>query len=400
LLHALDAIPAQARAEARAALLETALQGYGREAWVHLGTGTRYKTYSWHLADGRAYGGAAGWLADGTPFWFGAAGSSRAALSAWSSQLASMLPMPRLDNEASARRDGGCVDVDYFARYPIRAVWHGTQAERARPGELRGRYRVEFANGQWLTIRSRGELTLDEGDGSPALTGRFTLNEYVARVVDREGAGEPRAAARALAIAARTYLIQNARFEAGCWRIADASRSQRVSPNPPSAAALDAAWFSDDLTLKGVAVQYHGEASGTNRLAWKEAVARAREGWNFERILVQAYPRASFATLSGREDCARMEAAERWLASVSAQWMAGLRREPGFEALGETPRICALQEGHPYSDQQRLRIYVRGWRSLEDRVTLAHEYLHLAFRFHPNGADEGYIERLARRVAG
>jgi uncharacterized protein YfaQ (DUF2300 family) len=290
--------------------------------------------------------------------------------------------------------------VDFFARYPIRTVRQATQPDRATAGELRGRYRVEFANGQWLAIQSRGELSLEEPDGVPTVSGRFTINDYVARVVDREGGGKPPAAARALAIAARTYLIQNARFEAGCWRIADSSRTQRVSPNPPSDAAVDAAWFSDDLTLKGVTVQYHGDAPGTNRLAWKDAVARAHEGWSFERILVRAYPQASFATLSGREDCARLDAAERWLASASAGWKGSLRREPGFEAPGETPRVCALQDGHPYSDQQRLRIYVRGWRSLDERVTLAHEYLHLAFRFHPNGADEGYIERLARRVAG
>ncbi|MGZ5817879.1 MAG: DUF2300 domain-containing protein, partial [Burkholderiaceae bacterium] len=80
LLDALGKIPPHARAEARGALLETAVSGYGREAWTQLGSGIRYKTYSWHRTDGNAFGGAAGWLADGTPFWFGARGSSRSAL--------------------------------------------------------------------------------------------------------------------------------------------------------------------------------------------------------------------------------------------------------------------------------------------------------------------------------
>jgi uncharacterized protein YfaQ (DUF2300 family) len=62
------------------------------------------------------------------------------------------------------------------------------------------------------------------------------------------------------------------------------------------------------------------------------------------------------------------------------------------------PKICMLADGNPYSDQRRYRIYVRGWRSLDERITLAHEYLHLVFRFHPHGADEDYIERLARRL--
>ncbi|HEX8956331.1 MAG TPA: DUF2300 domain-containing protein, partial [Burkholderiaceae bacterium] len=57
-----------------------------------------------------------------------------------------------------------------------------------------------------------------------------------------------------------------------------------------------------------------------------------------------------------------------------------------------------LEQGHPYSDQRRLRIYARGWRSLDERITLAHEYVHLVLRFHPHGSDEDYVERLARQL--
>jgi uncharacterized protein YfaQ (DUF2300 family) len=42
---------------------------------------------------------------------------------------------------------------------------------------------------------------------------------------------------------------------------------------------------------------------------------------------------------------------------------------------------------------------VREWLSREGRVTLIHEYLHLAFRDHPRGQDEAYIEHLAQRLA-
>ena len=406
LLKALAMIASQARAEARSALLEAGIEGYGREAWPVLGSGMRYKTYSWHRADGSAFGGAAGWLADGTPFWFGARGSSRSALASWAPQLAAALPAfsIRRWRETGVDANGtACVDVDFFARYPLRAVWHaGDSAQekvKAKPGELKGRFRLEFANGNWLAIASHGELSLAEGEGAaPAITGRFAINDYVARVIEREGSTTQPQAARALAIAARSYLVQNAHFEAGCWHIEDSSRTQRVSANAPGAAALAAAWFSDDIVLKGVAVRYHGDAPGSNRLAWRDAVARAGEGWDFERILAAAYPQAAIATLSGREECARLEAAENWLARAIAGWDARLLREPGFEALGAPPKVCALADGHPYSDQKRLRIYARGWRNLDERVTLAHEYLHLAFRFHPNGADENYIERLARRL--
>jgi uncharacterized protein YfaQ (DUF2300 family) len=192
--------------------------------------------------------------------------------------------------------------------------------------------------------------------------------------------------------------MQNARFEAGWWHIEDTSRTQRVSPNPPSDAALEAAWFTDDIVLRGSPVQYRRDGAGTNHLAWSSAVARDQSGWDFERILAAAYPQTTLASLSGREECARLDAAEAWLARSAARWQRRLAREPGYEALDAPARVCALGEGPAYSDQQRLRIYVRGWNSAEEQLTLAHEYLHLAFRFHPRGADEDYIERLARRL--
>lgn len=398
LLDVLETLPLQARSEARDALLAVGIEGYGRDAWPVLGTGLRYKTYTWHRNDGSTYGGAAGWLADGTPFWFGASGSSRTALATWAPQLARTLPAPRL-SPAINTSDTSCVDVDFFQRYPLRAVWHATPPVAVKPGNLNGRYRLEFVNGNWLTITSHGALSLNATPNkAPRITGRFTLNDYVARVLDREAHPAHTQAARALAIVARSYLMQNAHFESGCWRIADSSRTQRVSANPPTQAARDAAWFTDQLVLKGVAVQYHGDTPGPNRLAWKTAVAHDSEGWNFERILSEAYPQATFATLSGREECTRLTAAEQWLASASRAWSTQLNREPGYEAVNATLKICALGDGHPYSDQQRLRIYVRGWHKLDERVTLAHEYLHLAFRFHPHGADEAYIERLARQL--
>ncbi len=397
LLEALAAIPAPVRAEARRAMQETVLQGYGREAWTRLGTGIRYKTYSWRKRDGNPLGGAAGWLADGTPFWFGARGSSRTALATWAGELAAALPEPRWNNANNGSDDASCVDVDFFARYPLHAVWRGK--EQAKPGSMQGRYRLQFDNGNWLNIIASSNMMLNRhADAAPEIAGRFTINEYVARVIDREGNAAHVQAARALAVAARSYLVQNAHFESGCWRIADASRTQRVSPNPPSARALAAAWFTDDIVLNGAPVQYHQTAAGNNRMAWRDAVAHASTSWDFERILSASYPQASFATLSGRAECVRLADAERWLNAAAAGWQSHLNREPGFEAPDTPPRICALNDGHPYSDQRRMRIYARGWHSLNERITLAHEYLHLALRFHPNGANEDYIERLARKL--
>ncbi len=399
LLQALASISPQARAQARSALLQTGLEGYGREAWTRLGTGLRYKTYSWHRADGSAFGGAAGWLADGTPFWFGARGSSRTTLTKWAAPLAAALPEPRWQDAGHGADDTSCVDVDFFERYPLRAVLQERGTTPARTGDLNGRYRLQFTNGNWLSLEARGSLALTQSrDAVPHINGRFSVNDYVARVVDREGNAKSPQAARALAIAARSYLVQNAHFDSGCWHIADASTTQRVSPNPPTSDALAAAWFTDELVLTGVPVHYHTDAPAPNRMAVREALAHADAGWDFEHILTASYPRATLGTLQGRLECARLDSAEQWLAQAAARWQSTLRREPGFEALQSAPRICALADGHPYSDQRRMRIYVRGWRSLDERVTLAHEYLHLALRFHPNGANEDYVERLARRL--
>ncbi|HXA47209.1 MAG TPA: DUF2300 domain-containing protein [Burkholderiaceae bacterium] len=402
LLQALAAIPVAARAEARAALLQTGTEGYGRAAWPSLGSGIRYKTYSWHRADGSAFGGAAGWLVDGTPFWFGGRGSSKTALADWATQLAATLPPPRWHDVTSATGDASCVDVDFFARYLLRAVWQGNSRTAAKAGDMQGAYRLEFANGNWLRIVTHGELSvaIDANDALhvPTINGRLTINDYVARVIDREGSANPTQAARALAIAARSYLFQNAQFESGCWHIADSSQTQRVSPNTPTDAALAAAWFTDDMVMTGVAVHYHNDLAAPNRLVWREAVSHADADWNFERILSSAFPHAEIATVDGHAECRRLDAAETWLTHAIANWRTRLDREPGFEALPQPPSICALNDGHPYSDQRRLRIFVRGWRSLDERLTLAHEYLHLALRFHPNGADETYIERLARQL--
>ena len=397
LLQVLGQMSPRVRTEARKALLDTGIAGYGREAWPQLGSGIRYKTYSWHRPDGRAFGGAAGWLADGTPFWFGARGSSRTALKTWAARLAANMPEARWGEASKGQDDISCVDVEFFARYPLKAVWQEHDKVTVKPGVLRGRYRLEFANGNWLGINAAGLLTLHAGK-TPVISGRFTMNDYVARVVEREGnTGTPQAA-RALAIAARSYLVQNGRFQEGCWRISDASNTQRVSPNPPGKAALAAAWFSDDVVLSGAVVRYHRDEAGPNRMSWKNAVEQDKAGQSFERILAQAYPKAVFSTLGGQAECRRLGAAERWLTVATAGWKRKLQREPGFDALTVTPHVCALNEGHPYSDQRRMRIYARGWRSLEERITLAHEYLHLVFRFHPNGADEAYVERMARRL--
>jgi uncharacterized protein YfaQ (DUF2300 family) len=76
-----------------------------------------------------------------------------------------------------------------------------------------------------------------------------------------------------------------------------------------------------------------------------------------------------------------------------------LRTEAGFESTAAQLQVCQLMQGVPHADQRRLRIHVREWASREGRVALIHEYLHLAFRHHPRGQDEAFVERLAQALA-
>ncbi len=56
------------------------------------------------------------------------------------------------------------------------------------------------------------------------------------------------------------------------------------------------------------------------------------------------------------------------------------------------------EQGNPYSEQTRNRIFVRGLVSRDERITLAHEFLHLGFRNHPRGQDEEFVEKMAQRL--
>ena len=394
LLRALDTIPAASRADAEAALLRVVLDGRGAGTARWFGSQLRVKTYSWHeqrRTDERI-GGAAGWLADGTPIWFGCAVGSSNVFEQWAPRLAASLP------PVGAADDGGCVVVDYFKRYPIRAV----RGERgvAAPGPLNGRYHVRFENGQNLALRSTGELMLlQEKGGRPQLRGRFGVNEYVARVLDREASTSEPEAAKALAIAARTYLQQNAVTVAGCQQIADSSATQRVSPSPATPAALAIARWTDQLIVDGVTVRYHSNQASEGTMAWSEAVRQAKQGKHYDELLAAAYPGGALSTFGNTgARCRRLAQNEDWLARSVPRWQRVLLREAGYEAPPQAPLVCALQSGAPYSEQSRNRIFMRPLATREDRITLAHEYLHLGLRRHPRGQDEEYVERLARRL--
>jgi uncharacterized protein YfaQ (DUF2300 family) len=393
-LAALAAVPEGPRRQAERALLPVAVETQGVAA--ALGGRLRVKTYTWDhpLVKGASFGGGAGWLVDGTPVWFGGTGSSRQVLKREAARLASWLPSPRGAEDAEA-----CVVVDYFAQYPLASVDHLPGGEPASPGPLRGLTRVRFQNGNVLTFRGEGELLLRTGGDAPRIEGRLGLTEYVARVLDREADPGATEAARALAVVVRTWLRQNAPFERGCFHASDSTRMQRVSPSSPTQAALQAAYFADGLVLQGAPVRYALEAEGGGVLGWKAAVREASSGARFDQILAGAFPGTTLAAETGEVECRRLPDVESWLLRASSRWERRLSAEPGFEPPEGPLTVCALDAGNPYSDRERLRVYVRGFATRESRITLAHEYLHLALRFHPSGQDEDYVERLARTLA-
>ncbi len=399
LLAALRAVPAPQRQAARQALLPASLQVPG--VLPALGTGPRFKTWSWTVAGERA-GGAAGWLADGRPFWFGAAGTSRTALQAhagWiAAQWAGRADHPPQRPESAAVAAQPCIEVAFFHRYPLRTVTRD-DGTAASPGPLSGRHRLVFQNGSALTLDAVPALQLRPTPQGPQITARLPLEDYVARVIDREGTARETQAARALAVAARSHVLQNAAQGEGCRQTQDDSRAQRVSPQPPTAAAQAAAHFTEGLVLAGLPVRYHLDQARPGVMSWQAAVAAGRGGAVFDDILRQAYPGASFAAAQAGADCEPLPQAAAWLAQRQQRWRAVLNPLPGYQVPAPAVQVCRLQHGTPHSDQRLLVIRIREWLTREGRVTLIHEYLHLAFRHHPSGRDEGFIEQLAQRLA-
>ncbi|MFM0627987.1 DUF2300 domain-containing protein [Paraburkholderia xenovorans] len=396
LLAALQAMPARPREAAASTLVSVLTSGRGEGTVSLYGSVLRAKT--WTMPDparpGASIGGAAGWLADGTPVWLGGPGGSARVLAAAAPRIAPLL------TQVTVPDDGACVLVDFFSRYPIREVLGDKGPAAASEGPLRGDFRVGFVNGNSARVTSRGELRLDrDAAGAPQVVGRFGMNDYVARVVEREGDTSQAEAAKALAVAARTYVVQDGNHDHGCFRIDDSSSTQRVLPRAPTAAARHAADLTDALVLTGVPVQYHHDNAAAGQMSWLAAKSSAQTGLTFDAILARTWPQATLTSfqspLSG--DCVEVAGAQAWLQRNAPLWARRMDGAAGYETP-DLPAVCAVREGRPYADAQRNRVYVYRLQTEEDRIALAHEYIHLAFQHHPRGLDETFVERTARTL--
>lgn len=391
LLQVLAALPAQQ--QARQVLLDVAVTAADGQAVGWLGGRLRVKTWSWVGDQGpqSRQGGFAGWLADGTPVWAEGRGTSQRVLRDYAQALGGFLPA------LPARPSGQCVEVALFSRYPLLGVQQ-PDGKPAAQGALRGEYDVGFANGSRLAVQGDGELFLLREASGLRLVARLDREEYVARVLEREAAAQPAEAARALAVAIRTYLQQNATRQGECLSIDDSSSQQRVAPRPASSEARAVANWTRDLVLAGSAVTYHAELQAVDKLSWRHAVEQAGAGLRYDQILARAYPRASLSRWDNPvASCEPLPDAERWLHHQRRSWRQALDQEAGYNEVSQLA-VCRLAYGRPHVDRERQRIYVRGLLSLQDRLALTHEYLHLAFEAHPNGQDETYIEGLARHL--
>lgn len=392
LLATLSALPAQEKA--RTVLLDVVLDAAMQNVAGALGGRLRVKTWSW-LADddaGARQGGFAGWLADGTPLWAGGQGTSKSILSRYAVVLNNTLPRTEIVESHE------CVVVDLFSRYPIKQIRRAGSEKSSPPGPLKGRYDVTFANGNRLTLSSAGEVYLVHSDNRPALKARLGREEYVARVLEREAKSEPVEAAKALAVAIRTYLLQSAERTPDCLHMADSSASQRVSPSPAGPEAKAIAAWTQDVVLAGSSVNYHLDRAGKNTLVWQHAVEQARQGMRYDAILARAFPHAGLSRWSDpKANCRPIPDAEAWLHAQQPRWRRQLNSEAGYSEPGQFA-VCRLSAGYPFVDRVQKRLYVRNFFTQQDRLDLTHEYLHLAFDGYPSGLDEQYIENLTRHL--
>nr|EFG6430968.1 DUF2300 domain-containing protein [Escherichia coli] len=391
-LDSLATLPAQNKAQE--VLLDVVLDEAKIGVASMLGSRVRVKTWSWFADDKQEIrqGGFAGWLTDGTPLWATGSGTSKTVLTRYATVLNRVLPVP------TQVASGQCVEVELFARYPLKKITAEKSTTAVKPGVLNGRYRVTFTNGNHITFVSHGETTLLSEKGKLKLQSHLDREEYVARVLDREAKSTPPEAAKAMTVAIRTFLQQNANREGDCLTIPDSSATQRVSASPATTGARTMTAWTQDLIYAGDPVHYHGSRATEGTLSWRQATAQAGQGERYDQILAFAYPDNSLSRWGApRSTCQLLPKAKAWLAKKMPQWRRILQGETGYNEP-DVFAVCRLVSGFPYTDRQQKRLFIRNFFTLQDRLDLTHEYLHLAFDGYPTGLDENYIETLTRQL--
>lgn len=364
------------------------ISGTGKQGLKSLGTALKFKTFSW-----KKNGGMAGWGPDGKVFFVSSTGKSSEVLKEWSEEISG------LTGVGNKNKSNFKVKVKFFERYPIKDITNVKQSLPAQVGVLDGEYEVAFENGNRIRFFSQKEIRLHNVASKNYLSGEFSVDEYVARVIDREISADPEEAAKAFSILIRTYLINNSQKSFNKYEISDSSRYQRVSISRPSKKALKIAEWGHDLILKNTPdLTYHSSEEGKHKLSWAKANMLAQGGSDFLEILKTHYKLDNLALVNDSDDqCLRINVLEDWINKNKKKWKKVLFEIKGF-TMPDDVKVCQSNNGKQYSDLEKNRIFLNYQNQTEDLITAAHEFLHIAYKNHSRTNNEDEIEQLAKRI--
>ena len=377
-------------------LLEVVLKGTAKNSLSDLGSLGRFKTFTWddYSEIKSLVGGIAGWRSDGVVFWASGKGKSSDFLDRVSGNLGNFWSVR---NQVQSDQ---CVSVRYFHDYSIAKIVDLSTGKSVNSGSLNGNYEVIFKTGRMARISSNEDLFVRAKNSKIFVDGEMGINEYVARVIDREISPRFKSAAEAFSVVIRSYLFERAKKLNGCFHVIDSSRFQRVSANIPSANAFKISKKTSNLILKNVSsVTYHLDKEGKNKISWLKAKGLDLLGENFKEILMAFYPNSSIGFYSDKysHSCKKIELANKWLKIRSKLWHRQLVRRPGYERPDKF-KVCLLNQGAPFTNKSTHEIFVHGFDGLENQFSIAHEYLHLAFKYHPIGNNEREIDKIAKNL--
>lgn len=342
--------------------------------------------------DGGYEGGMAGWLDPDTLFWLWGEDKGARIAKAWFGEVRDKFTG---DDPGAASADLPQVCTDFLSRYSITVV-RATDSSPAKLGPLYGEYIASLKHGTTVRFSSRGNIILKKRGGRFALSGCFTLDDYIARVIQREGGTLPIEARKALAIVARTYLLHQAvKLDDGHLFLADSTRWQRVSIADPSNENRHIAAQTTSLVLNRE-VFFHETKTGEKTFSLSLSSRQAGQGLKYDEILAGAFPSLAIIPLWSlkKTSCDELTQASEWLRYNLNAWQKELI-PLGADLMASTT-VCRNSAHRAFYFDKR--IYMAGFSDTEDQITLVHEWLHAAFAETPLGDDEGRIEGLAKRL--
>lgn len=377
-------------------LVRVVLDGTAKNSLSELGANPRIKTFTWDKPKHKKefVGGFGGWLVDGTMVW--AMGDGRS--SDFLSRVSEIL-----DNHWKSTirfNSNQCVTVRYFHDYKIESVIDLSKNQNINEGSLDGTYRIKFKSGREITLNSNQELILKNKNNSLLIDGRMNITSYIARVLDREVSSKFESAAEAFSIVIRSYLKERAQKISGCYHVIDSSKFQRVSANIPTKKSMAISSKTSGLVLNNTgSIRYHLNKDGKNMISWLKAKGLDLLGNNSQQILKSFYPHSQIVYYTDRysSPCGVIGKANKWLKEKTRKWHKVLVRHPGYERPDRF-KVCKIHSGAPFANKETNEIFVRGFDDFEDQYSIAHEYLHLAFKYHPIGNSESEIDRIAKKL--